>query len=168
MVEDGQTAVVHLVASTTDDGEPADVFETTDVDVAMAAGTYEAHRDYQPISFDVGAGEVPPAVEDAVREMEPGDERTVVADPGDAFGRRREDAVVVLDREIVEANSDTDAEVGSIVGDERGNAGWITDVDERTVTVDFNHEFAGEPVAFEVRLLDVRDASADSGSGDRG
>ena len=161
MVEPGQRAVVHLVARTVADGEPDEVFETTDVDVAMAAGTYEAHRDYAPVEFEVGSGEAPPAVDGAVREMATGEERTVLADPAEAFGEYRDDAVVVLDRAIVEEHSDADAEPGLLVGDEQGNAGWIVDADDRTVTVDFNHEFAGERVAFEVRLLEVRGTGDD-------
>lgn len=155
MVEDGQLAVVHLVARAVEDTEPAAVIETTDVDVAMRAGTYDAHRDYQPLEFRVGTGSVPPAVESVVRELEPGEERTVVAAPVDAFGPHRDDLVVAFDRSVLEERSDAAVEEGRLVGEEGGTAGWVTDVDEDSVTVDFNHEFAGEPVAFEVRLIEV-------------
>lgn len=161
MVEAGETAVVHLVARGVEDGEPGAVFETTDVDVAMRAGTYEAHRDYRPLEFEVGGGGVPPAIDEAVRKLVPGEERTVVAEAAEAFGERRQDKVVDIDRSILEEDSDVDAEPGELVADQTGAVGWITAVDDRTVTVDFNHEFAGEPVAFEVRLLEVRDTDED-------
>jgi|GEM_PF-1114824 len=159
MVEDGQRAVVHLVITL---AEEETVVETTDVDVAMAAGTYEPHRDYRPHEFVVGEGEVAVAVEDAVRDLEPGETRTVTVDPDAAFGTWREEAVVEVDRERLESRSDTDAEPGKFVLSARGDAGWITAVGEELVSVDFNHELAGERLAFEVRLLEVRDGDADS------
>jgi FKBP-type peptidyl-prolyl cis-trans isomerase 2 len=154
MVEDGQRAVVHLVITL---AEEDTVVETTDVDVAMAAGTYEPHRDYRPHEFVVGEGEVAQAVEDAVRDLQPGETRTVTVEPEAAFGFWREEAVVEVDRDELEARSDTDAELGKFVLSARGDAGWITAVGEELVSVDFNHELAGEPLSFEVRLLEVRD-----------
>lgn len=167
MVDPGQVAVVHVVAREVTDGEPGAVFETTDVDVALETGTYAAHRDYTPIEFQVSHGEVPRAIDDAVREMEPGEERTVIAEPERAFGPRRERAVVEVGRSVLEERSGAEASIGEFVGSESGEIGSITDVDEETVTVDFNHEFAGESVAFGVRLLDVREpeAGADDGAG---
>jgi FKBP-type peptidyl-prolyl cis-trans isomerase SlyD len=158
MVEDGQCAVVHLVITLADTDT---IVETTDVDVAMAAGTYEPHRDYRPHEFVVGEGEVAGAVEDAVREIEPGQTRTVTVDPEAAFGTWREEAVIEVDRERLEARSDTDAELGKFVLSARGDAGWITAVGEELVSVDFNHELAGERLTFEVRLLEVRDGPPD-------
>lgn len=168
MVDPGTVAVVHVVVRDVEDGEPGDVFETTDVDVAMAEGVYEAHRDYVPIEFRVGGDEVPRAVDEVVREMETGEERTVYADPERAFGPRREGAVVEVDRHALEDRSEAEAAVGELVGAKSGETGWITDVGEETVTVDFNHEFAGERVAFEVRLLDVREPGDDDGTRDYG
>lgn len=152
MAADGQHAAVHVVVRLADDGT---VVETTDVDVALEAGTYDAHRDYRPVEFTVGAGEVVPAVEDAVREMTPGDQRTVTVDSADVVGPRREDAVVAVDRERLEARSDVTADPGEFVVSDRGDLGVITAVDGDRVTVDFNHDLAGEPLVFEVRLVDV-------------
>lgn len=166
MVDPGQVAVVHVVAREVVAGEPGAVFETTDVDVALAEGVYDAHRDYVPLEFRVGDDEVAPAIDEAVRGLNPGEARTVIAEPERAFGPRRERAVVEVDRAAIEDRSDAEASVGRFVGSESGEVGRITDVDGATVTVDFNHEFAGEPVAFEVRLLDVRESTDDEADGD--
>lgn len=154
MVEPGQQVAVHLSVRVAEN--PAGIFETTDVDVAMRAGIYEPHRDYRPIEFEVGAGEMLPAIDAAVRTMAIGDERTITADPEQAFGHRRPDAIVTVDRSILEKESEV-VEQGSPVGTDDGQVGWITVVTDETVTVDFNHEFAGDRVTFELRLLDVTD-----------
>lgn len=154
MVEPGQRVAVHLSARVTEN--PAGIFETTDVDVAMRAGIYEPHRDYRPLEFEVGAGEIPPAIDAAVRTMAIGDERTVTAAPEQAFGHRRPDAVVTVDRSVLEKENEV-VERGTPVGTDDGQVGWVTAVTAETATVDFNHEFAGDRVTFELRLLDVTD-----------
>jgi FKBP-type peptidyl-prolyl cis-trans isomerase 2 len=151
----GEIAVVHFtgrVAAGEDEGE---VFDTTDVDVALEEGVYHDHRDYKPLEFRVGDGKVVDGLDEAVREMEVGEERTVRVDPDRAFGEYDESQVVEFPRRDLEARSDVTAEAGELVRAEDGETGWITDVDGETVTVDFNHELAGLPVEFDVKLLDA-------------
>ena len=152
MVEQGEIAIVHLTGRLVDGGE---VFETTDVDVALEEGIYHDRRDFKPLEFRVGEGHVLPGLDEAVQAMEAGEERTVVLDPEDAYGPVDEDAIVTVPRAEIEERSGTTAAVGEFVESETGEYGWITAVDDDTVTVDFNHELVGERVAFEIRLLEV-------------
>lgn len=165
MVDPGAVAVVHVEARVAEGEDAGEVFETTDVDVALESGSYDPHRDYTPMEFRVGAGEVPPAIDRTVRNLSVGDERTVTAEPEDAFGPRDESAVVEVDGDDLQDGDDPDATVGKPVTAETGEIGWITDVSGDVVTVDFNHEFAGQPVTFVVRLLDERESSEEAGSG---
>lgn len=155
MVADGSIAVIHFTGRLADDDSGA-VFDTSDIDVALAEGIYHAHRDYAPIEFRVGDGTVLPGIENAVREMNEGETRTVRLDPENAFGSRHDEQVVDLPRAELEAQNDT-AAAGKLVGSETGETGWITDVTDDSVEIDFNHELAGEPVEFEIRLLEVYD-----------
>ncbi|MFW5948848.1 MAG: FKBP-type peptidyl-prolyl cis-trans isomerase [Halolamina sp.] len=173
MVEPGEIAIVHVTgrlvdgrgneapASQTDanasvDGPDAgEVFETTDVDVALEEGIYHGQRDFKPLEFRVGEGHVVPGLDEAVQGMSEGEEQTVVLDPEDAYGTVDERAIVTVPIAEIEARSDTTAAVGELVESERGELGWITAVDETDVTVDFNHELAGHTVEFEIRLLET-------------
>jgi peptidylprolyl isomerase len=155
MVEPGQIAIVHLTGRLVDGPDAGEVFETTDVDVALSEGIYHDHRDFKPLEFRVGEGYVISGIDHVVQEMERGETRTVVLTPEDAYGPRDPDAVGTLPREDIEARSDTTAEVDTLVQSKHGDIGWITDVTEETVTVDFNNELAGERVEFEIRLLEV-------------
>lgn len=56
MVDDGSIAVIHFVGRLVNDSGV--VFDTSDVDVALAEDIYHAHRDYSPIEFQVGDGAV--------------------------------------------------------------------------------------------------------------
>ncbi len=158
MVEPGQIAVVHLTGRLVDGPDAGEVFETTDVDVALDTGVYHDHRHFKPLEFRVGEGHVIPGVDDAVQGMKEGETRTVVVEPEDAYGLHGEEAVVTVPRAELEARSDATAEVDSLVHSENGDVGWITDVSDEEVTVDFNHELAGERVEFEIRVLEVHAA----------
>lgn len=157
MVGEGQVAVIHFTGRIAEGEDAGTVFDTTDVDVALREGVYHGHRDYRPLEFRVGEGEVVDAVDDAVREMAVGESRTVRAEPGEAFGPRRAERVVEVPRSAV----DGEAEPGTLVGSDAGEVGWVTGVSGDAVEVDFNHELAGRAVEFEIRLLDARDAGAD-------
>lgn len=155
-------AVIHYVGRLAGDDDGA-VFDTSDVDVALAEGIYHAHRDYTPVEFQVGNRKVLPAIEAAVRDMEEGETRTLHLDPDDAFGPRDDERVIDVPRAEIEARSDSTATEGELVGDETGDTGWITGVSDDTVEIDFNHELADEPVEFEIRLLSVYDEQDDRG-----
>lgn len=157
MASEGEIAVVHYTARVAEGEDAGEVFDTTDVDVAMASGIYHGHRDYKPLEFRVGEGKVLPGLDDAVREMEVGDERTVEVEPERAFGERDEGKVVEMSRADLEVRSDVTAEPGELVRSETGETGWITAVEDGTATVDFNHELAGVAVEFDVKLLNRYD-----------
>jgi peptidylprolyl isomerase len=161
MVATGDTAVIHYVGRLADGDEKGAVFDTTDVDVALREGVYHGHRDYKPLEFEVGGGEMLPGIEDAVRTMAVGEARTITVDPTEAFGDRDEGRVVEVSREELETQSGRDASQWRLVQSATGEVGWITAVTEETVTVDFNHDLAGERLTFELKLLDVREASVE-------
>jgi peptidylprolyl isomerase len=92
--------------------------------------------------------------------MEKGEEKTVVVEPERAFGERDPEEVVDFPREMFE-DADADIEVGKLAKTQDGRSGWVTEIGEREVTIDFNHELAGTRVEFEIKLLDVHGAPGD-------
>lgn len=156
MVEVGKTAVVHYTARMVEGEEAGEVVDTTDVDLALETGVYHGHRNYEPLSFTVGEGEVLEGIDEIVQTMDRGEEQTVRLSPEETFGEYDPDKVIVFPREEIESRSETEAEVGELVTTDTDESGWIVEVDEETVTVDFNHELAGEPLEFEIKVLDVK------------
>ena len=158
MIEPGHIAIVHLTGRLVDGPEAGQVFETTDVDVALEEGIYHDSRDFKPLEFRVGEGHVLPGLDAAVQGMAEGETKTVVLEPESAYGTVDESAIVTIPRAELEARSETTAEVGELVESESGEIGWITDVADESVTVDFNHELAGERVEFEISVLETHAA----------
>ena len=155
MVSEGEIAVVHFTGRIAEGEEAGAVFDTTDVDVALDEGVYHDHRDYKPLEFRVCEGKVIEGLDEAVQEMDVGEEQTVRVEPPRAFGEYDEGNVVEVPRADLEERSDVTAEPGELVQSENGETGWITQVEDDTVTVDFNHELAGQAVEFEIKLLDA-------------
>lgn len=163
MVEYGRIAICHYTGRIVDDDEAGEPFDTTDVDLAREAGIYHDNRDYKPLQIRVGEGEVVPGVESALRELEAAAddlpvETTMRLDPEEAFGEHEENRVVEIPvDEIDDSPVDGSIEPETPVHTDDGRTGWVTDVDDETATVDFNHELAGVPVEIELEVLDVRE-----------
>ena len=154
---EGQVAIVHYVGRIAEGEDEGEVFDTTNVDVALDEGIYHDHRDYKPLELRLGDGNVVEGLEEAVVGMERGEEKTVEVEPERAFGEHDPDEVVEFPREML----DEEVEVDSLATTEDGRTGWVTEVDGDEVTVDFNHELAGKRVEFEIKLLDVHGASGE-------
>jgi len=151
-VREGQVAAIHYVGRIAEGPGEGEVFDTTNVDVALEAGIYHDHRDYKPLEFRLGEDKVIEGLDEAVVGMERGEKKTVVVEPERAFGERDPDDVVEFPRETFD---EKEIEVGTLAATEDGKSGWVTEVDDETVTIDFNHELAGTPVEFEIKLLEV-------------
>lgn len=67
------------------------VIDTTLEHIAKEADIYTAGKTYEPLKFRTGTGQVIEAVEIAVKEMEIGDEKIIIAPPEQAYGTYQPD-----------------------------------------------------------------------------
>lgn len=113
-----------------------------------------------PAEFTVGDGSLLPGFEKALFGLQAGDRRSVFIDAGHGFGDRNPDNVQTFTRLQFR---DMDLEPGLVVSfaDRSGELpGVVTEVNEETVVVDFNHPLAGRDLVFEVDIIRVMDADA--------
>lgn len=109
--------------------------------------------------------EVVPGLIAALKDLAVGDKFSVTLPPEAAFGERFEDNVVTLEKEIFEQDGKMAEEV--VVGAELPMMtaegfrilGRVLSIDDRGVTMDFNHPFAGKTVKFDGEVIEVRDAT---------
>lgn len=123
----------------------------------LADGTeFDSSAGREPLEFEIGAGQVIPGFDEAVRGLEVGQTTTVTIEPSDAYGERMEEAVQVVP---LEAFGDQVPEVGWAVElqapDGSRLAATIIEVSESTATLDFNHPLAGEALTFEIELQEI-------------
>ncbi len=130
---DGDTVAVHYTG-TLDDGSQFD----------SSAGR-------EPLEFVVGSGQVISGFDEAVRGLEVGASRTVRMEPADAYGEVRDDLVVSVPAD--------QAPPGLNVGDQvaaGGRPATVVAIDDDSVTIDANHQLAGEALTFAVELVAIR------------
>lgn len=108
-----------------------------------------------------GTGMVLPKLEEAVNSMIIGTKKQIKLEAADAYGNYNQDAVQIVGKENFP--SDFVLEVGmeymASNPDGMQMPFIITNVEEETVTIDFNHPLAGKTLNFDLELLDVRDAT---------
>ncbi|MFH1447515.1 MAG: peptidylprolyl isomerase [Candidatus Micrarchaeota archaeon] len=130
--------------------EDGTVFDTSIKEEAIKANL-PLRPSYSPLEFTVGAGQMIKGFDAAVVGMAVGEEKTVRLEPDDAYGERREDLVISAPR----SNAPEDIQIGSQVTAGNGMPGTVIAMDNETVTVDFNHNLAGEVLNFKIIMRKI-------------
>lgn len=138
--------------------EDGTVFDTSEQTVADNSGLAEAQpdREYEPLTFEVGAEQVIEGLDEALVGLEQGDTPTVALPPEKAYGEWTEERVQELDAEtLAETIGEQTLTEGTYLQSESGHPGEVTSVGEEVVRVDFNPLLAGETVEFSLEVLAV-------------
>jgi len=107
-----------------------------------------------PMVFQAGAGEMLPALEEELLQLEVGERKTIVLPPERAYGPIRKEAFREFPLEAIPAEA---RQVGRKVAT-RGPDGSeqlldVVEIRGDKVVIDFNHPLAGETLHFNVKLL---------------
>ena len=143
----------HVLVDYTGRLEDGTVFDTSVEDVAIEAGVHDPNREYQPIGFTVGAGQLIKGFDRGVVGMAASEEKTLTLSPEDAYGLKRDDRVQTVPIEELSA-----AGITPVIGKRlttRYGPGTITDITNTSVVIDFNHELAGKTLIFDVRIVSI-------------
>lgn len=133
--------------------ENGTVFDTSIEEVAKQAGIYNPNRPYEPLTFVAGAGQMIKGFDEAVIGMKVGEEKTITIPPEEAYGEYNESNIMVISLE--ELNMTKTPEVGDTLGDMYGNQFKVVSVNDTHVTIDLNHELAGETLIFDIKLVSI-------------
>ncbi len=118
-----------------------------------------SHGD-DPMSYLEGVGQIIPGLERALAGLGKGDKKSVHVPVADAYGEFDETLVVEVPREEIPKKD-------VVIGDQfqaEDDAGdprivVVTEVTEKTVTVDGNHPLSGQDLNFDVEITDIREAT---------
>ncbi|WP_207205242.1 FKBP-type peptidyl-prolyl cis-trans isomerase [Methanolobus psychrotolerans] len=139
-IKDGDTIKIDY-AGTLDDGT---VFDTS------------ANHD-EPLEFTVGAGQVIPGFEEAVRGMEIGEEKTFRIEAAEAYGEQDPALAQTVPKSLLQC--DTEIMVGTMlmVGTADGDQmpARISEVTDETITLDMNHPLAGQALTFSIKVVNA-------------
>ncbi len=113
-----------------------------------------------PLAYLHGHGNIVPGLENALEGRKVGDEFQVSIPPADGYGERDETQIAKVPRSNVNipgVKAGMTAQVQTAQGPLRVQ---IIDVNDEEVTLDANHELAGETLNFDIEVVDVRPADA--------
>lgn len=117
----------------------------------------------EAIAFIQGIGQIIPGLEKALYGMKAGDTKHIEVEPAEAYGEVDPEAFVWVPRE--DFPETIPLEVGTVFEMREENEDMqlarISDLDEEQVHVDLNHPLAGKRLAFDVIIVDIRDATTE-------
>jgi len=118
---------------------------------------FDSSREREPLEFEVGSGQVIPGFEAAVEGMTPGATTTTTIAADNAYGPRRDELVVDVDREQLPA--DMELEVGQALQVKDQNdqpfVVHVAEVQPDKVKLDANHPLAGRDLTFDIELIEI-------------
>ena len=114
-----------------------------------------------PMRFIFGAGQMLPAIEQAVAGLEPGASLTKAIQSKDAFGDRDESRVVEVPREQLPPGVTVGAFVTAQGAQGQQFPMTITHLGESTARLDGNHPLAGKDLVFSFTVKDVEGVKTD-------
>lgn len=118
---------------------------------------FDSSRGGDPLSFEIGAGQIIPGFENGVIGMAPGETKTVTIDSEQAYGPYRDDQIIEVEKEKLP--DDINPAVGQRlqVQQQNGETAVVTikEVTDGVVKLDANHPLAGKELTFEIELVNV-------------
>lgn len=131
---------------------------TDDSDEVLDSSVGEA-----PLVYLHGADNIVPGLEHALEGKAAGDEVDVVLDPEDGYGEYLAELISTVPRDMFEGVDELEPgmEFHAEAPDGESQIVTVRAVDGDDVTIDANHPLAGQRLHFQVKVVDIRDASAE-------
>ncbi len=119
--------------------------------------TFDSSEGRDPLTFDMGAGQVIPGLEQAVDGMSEGETKTVTVPAEKAYGARSDGALQQVPRANIPDHIPLDLGTRLQLQTPDGQAMPVSvvEVTEQHVTLDANHPLAGRDLTFAVELVKV-------------
>jgi peptidylprolyl isomerase len=119
---------------------------------------FDSSAGREPLSFQLGSGQVIKGFDDGVTGMAVGDKKTVHIPNEEAYGPINEEMIVNFERNQIPA--DIPLEVGITLNMHQDGNGQVIpvivkEVSEEYVILDANHPLAGQDLIFELELVGI-------------
>jgi FKBP-type peptidyl-prolyl cis-trans isomerase SlyD len=116
----------------------------------------------EPLVYLHGAGNIIPGLEKALEGKQAGDQMDVRVAAAEAYGERNPELSQDVPKEMFQGVDNIEEGMRFQAQTSAGvQVVTVTKVEGDTVTVDGNHPLAGKPLNFDVKVVEVRDASGE-------
>lgn len=118
---------------------------------------FDSSQGRDPLSFELGAGQVIPGFEEAVQGMSVGDSKTTRIEAENAYGPRRDELTMSFSRSDLPQGLDPEVGQQLQMQTDQGQAFpvTVTETDAESISVDANHALAGEALTFDIELVKI-------------
>lgn len=118
---------------------------------------FDSSEGRDPLSFELGSGQIIPGLDAGVTGMEVGEKRTVRVEAAEAYGEHQEDRVQAIERSSVPDDIPTDPGTQLQMQTQDGQAipVVIVEATEEHLVLDANHPLAGKALTFDVELVSI-------------
>jgi FKBP-type peptidyl-prolyl cis-trans isomerase 2 len=118
---------------------------------------FDSSAGREPLEFTLGEGQVIPGFDAAVDGLEEGERVTVRIAPEDAYGEPDPRLIQTIDRSQLPPQIQVEKGLQLQAGQPNGRRMVVTvvDFDDQTVTLDGNHELAGQALTFAIELVKI-------------
>jgi len=118
---------------------------------------FDSSAGRSPLEFTLGEKRVIPGFERAVNDMSVGDKKTETIPADEAYGPRREELLIEIERAQLPENINPEVglQLQMTTTDGQQVPVTITEVKEDAVRLDANHPLAGEDLIFELELVEI-------------
>ncbi|MFC2040516.1 peptidylprolyl isomerase [Chloroflexota bacterium] len=119
---------------------------------------FDSSQSKDPLQFTIGEASVIPGFENAVRGLSVGDSVTVTLPADEAYGPVREDMQMVVEKSLMPPDINPVVDDSLIMQQSNGAQVQVKviAVSDNTVTIDANHPLAGQPLTFEIELVNIK------------
>ena len=127
------------------------MFDTTNEKIAKENNLYKENALFQPVPVIVGNKDVLQGMDEALLEMEAGEEKTITLKPEKAFGERKKELIVVIP--LKEFTKRKINPFPGLIVDLNNTYGKVQTISSGRVRVDMNPELAGKEVEYTLKII---------------
>jgi FKBP-type peptidyl-prolyl cis-trans isomerase SlyD len=138
-----------------------DLVVTIEYELKVNGEVLDSSEEEGPLPFLYGHGNIIRGLENALSGMKISESKKLVIEPKDGYGEREEDAMMEVPREEFPGEVPVEVGIELEVTDKDGDIMLVTiaKVENEMVTLDTNHPLAGFQLHFDVKVIDIREAT---------
>ncbi len=119
---------------------------------------FDSSREREPLEFTVGAGQMIPGFEKAVRGMKINEKKKVTLEPEEAYGDPNPEMVQQVAKNQLPEGLEpfVGQQLSSQMADGQEIIVRVSDVKDDHILIDANHPLAGEALTFEIEVVAIK------------
>ena len=147
------------MVSASEDGGRKTIVKTGDkvkvhYTISLKDGTvFDKSKEGKPMELEVGNSQIPRGFNSTITGMKLDEEKKVVIESKDAYGKRDETLVMTFERTNLPKSFEP--KLGKLIKFQ-GIAGTIVGIQEKDIILDGNHPLAGKDVVLDVQVVGIK------------